>query len=359
MFVYWTLFALVALAALNERTQARDGRRPGGWLLILFAFLIVAMIGARYEVGADYWQYINIFMRAGRSTLERAVERGDPAYQALNWIVARAGFEQWVVNLICGAIFTWGLARFVRAQPAPMAALLVAVPYLVIVVAMGYTRQSVAIGLIMAGLAPVVRGGSVIRFAFYVAVAATFHRTAIVVLPLVLLAGQRGRLVNLLTGAAVLLLLYDLLLSESVESLVENYIEARYGSQGAAIRVAMSALPAVIVLAFGRRLQFDRQELATWRYFAIASLAMVPLLFILPSTTAVDRVALYFLPIQIAVIPRLIELMASPLWGRMAIVGYSLAIQFVWLNFAAHAKYWIPYRTVVGEDTDRLPRQFR
>jgi hypothetical protein len=38
-------------------------------------------------------------------------------------------------------------------------------PYLAIVVAMGYTRQAVAIGLIMAGLASYFRDGSVLRFA--------------------------------------------------------------------------------------------------------------------------------------------------------------------------------------------------
>lgn len=349
MFVYWILFTLIALATLAERPVPGDQRRQPVFVLFLLSLLITAMIGLRFEVGADYWQYIEIFDETARMGLDRAVQRGDPAYQLLNWLVAEAGFEQWVVNLVCAAIFAWGLARFVRAQPAPMAALLVAFPYLVLVVANGYTRQSVAIGLIMAGLAPVVRGGSVIRFAFYVAVAAAFHRTAVVVLPLVILAGQRSRFVNIVAGVAVMFLLYDLLLAESVDSLVENYIEARYGSQGAAIRVAMTAVPAVLMLAFGSRLDFGRQERATWRLFALASLVMVPLLLLLPSSTAVDRIALYLLPIQIAVIPRFLLAIAGPMAGRLAIVAYCVLIQFVWLNFAAHARFWVPYQTVFGE----------
>lgn len=349
MFVYWILFAMIAAAALAERPSPADERRHPLFVLSILCLLIVAMIGLRFEVGADYWQYIEIFDETARMELDRAIQRGDPAYQLLNWLVAEAGWEQWVVNLACAAIFAWGLARFVRAQPAPMAALLVAFPYLVLVVANGYTRQSVAIGLIMAGLAPVVRGGSVIRFALYVAIAAAFHRTAVVVLPLVVLAGQRSRFVNIIAGIAVMLLLYDLLLAESVDSLVENYIEARYGSQGAAIRVAMTALPAILMLLFGGRLDFGRQERATWRLFALASLAMVPLLFLLPSSTAVDRIALYLLPIQIAVIPRFLLAVASPVAGRLAIVAYCVLVQFVWLNFAAHARFWVPYQTVFDE----------
>lgn len=356
MLVYWILFALIALAALAERSAPGDQRRQPAFVLLLLCLLITAMIGLRYEVGADYQQYIEIFDRTARMDLERAIQSGDPAYQLLNWLVAKAGWAQWVVNLVCAAIFTWGLARFVRAQPAPMAALLVAFPYLVLVVANGYTRQSVAIGLIMAGLAPVVRGGSVIRFTLYAAIAAAFHRTAVVVLPLVAFAAQRGRLVNVIVGIAVMFLLYDLLLAASVGSLVENYIGARYGSQGAAIRVAMTALPAILMLAFGSRLDFGRQERATWRLFALASLAMVPLLFLLPSSTAVDRIALYLLPIQIAVIPRFLLVIAGPIAGRLAIVAYCIMIQFVWLNYAAHARFWIPYQTVFGETAS--PQRF-
>ena len=30
--------------------------------------------------------------------------------------------------------------------------------------------------------------------------------------------------------------------------------------------------------------------------------------------------------------------------GTLIVVLYSLAIEFVWLNFATHARYWIPYQ---------------
>ena len=55
-----------------------------------------------------------------------------------------------------------------------------------VVVAMGYTRQLIAIGILMAGLASLGRGGSVIRFALYVALAALFYKIAVLVLPLVI-----------------------------------------------------------------------------------------------------------------------------------------------------------------------------
>ena len=48
-------------------------------------------------------------------------------------------------------------------------------------------------------------------------------------------------------------LFYVLLLQDSVEALQYNYIEAEYQSQGAAVRVAMNAMPTVLFLWFRRR----------------------------------------------------------------------------------------------------------
>jgi hypothetical protein len=28
----------------------------------------------------------------------------------------------------------------------------------------------------------------------------------------------------------------------------------------------------------------------------------------------------------------------------LAVLGYYAAVQFVWLNFAIHARWWVPYR---------------
>ena len=67
------------------------------------------------------------------------------------------------------------------------------------------------------------------------------------------------------------------------------------------------------------------------------------LLLVLPSSTAVDRLALYIMPLQIAVLSRLPLILGRRL-GVLIVVLYSVAIEFVWLNFATHARFWIPYQ---------------
>ncbi len=346
MLAYWFLFALVALPALGERAMPPDRRRSIG-LLIAMAVVMTAMIGLRDRVGADFFQYEIIFRRAARSEFWAALDRGDPGYQFVNWLVGHFRGAAWHVNLICAGIFVWGLVRFCQREPSPMLAALVAVPYLVVVVAMGYTRQAAAIGFIMAGLAALSRGQPVIRFALYVAAAALFHRTAVLVLPLAIFAGRRNHFLNAVALLAIAYGLYSALLADSIDVLIKGYIDARYSSQGATIRVAMNIVPALLILGFGNRLRLTTYELRLWRMIAVVALIMLPALFVIPSTTAVDRIALYLLPIQIVAIGRSILLFRNMAVGRILVVVYCFAVLFVWLNFAAHAFAWVPYRTVL------------
>lgn len=343
MAVYWFLFAYFAVGAIIAGSfRVADERRP----TVLFtagAIIMVAMVGLRYQVGGDWLSYQFMYERAGPQDFWDALAIGDPAYQALNWLAYRLGGDVWLVNLICASIFVWGLFRFCRTQPAPWLAALVAVPYMVIVIGMGYTRQAVALAILMAGIAAFFRGASPLRFSIYVLAAAFFHKTAIGALPVVALATERNRLVNVVVVLAVGILLYDMFLGNAMDHFVENYIQAAYSSQGAAIRVAMNTVAAGIFWISGKKLQFERLERAVWRNFSIVSVASLAFLIISPSSTAVDRISLYLIPLQIGVLSRVPLIFKSRLSGTVILVAYCFVVEFVWLNFAQFSNKWVPY----------------
>ena len=343
MLPYWLLFAVFALGAVNERPYAH-WQRQGQDMVLLFAMMLLALlVGLRFSVGGDWGSYLGLFRLFAYSDFTRAFTIGDPAYHLLSWTAQQLGAGIWLVNLICAAIFSWGLYRLAVSQPSPWLTIVVAIPYLVIVVAMGYTRQGVAIGVLMAGLARFQFHGSVLRFAIYVGVAALFHRTAVVALPLVALGGRRSFAINLLIAVAATATFYDALVAPEMDRLVRNYVKTELNSQGAAIRVSMSVIPAAFFFAMRDRLGFSPREEAVWRNFSLAAVgAMIALpLF---TSTVVDRLALYLLPLQLVVVPRLATALVSPRMGVLLVVGYALAIQFTWLNFATNANYWLPYQ---------------
>ena len=344
MLIYWLMFAYFAAGTnLSPVADRWNVRRTS--LLFLFGIILIGLIiGLRYEVGADWATYGFLFSFAAYADLLTMLAGGDPGYQFLNWAVQQLGGKLREVNLVCALIFSWGLYRFSREQPDPWLSVLVAVPYLIIVVAMGYTRQAVAIGILMAGLASVERGASVQRFTLYVLGAVLFHKTAVVVLPLVIFAGHRNAMINAIAGLAAVFLIYDVFLAGSVDTLVRNYIQAQYTSQGAAIRVIMSLVPGALFLMHMKRFGYPDRERRVWRNFSYAAFALMFLLFALPSSTVVDRLALYILPLQMTILARAPTAFGSPNFGRAIVTLYAAVVQFVWLNFATHSDYWIPYQ---------------
>jgi len=342
MFVYWLLFGFFALGTLSGSQAFASPRLTPG--MLIGAFLLIVVIGFRYDVGADWIAYERMFSYASLASLPEALDLGDPAYQAVNWSVAALGMDVWLVNVVCAAIFVFGLVRLANLQPSPFLAIAIAVPYLVIVVSMGYTRQAAAIGLVMAGLAAFDRTGSATRLAAYISLAALFHKSAVVILPLVIFSGRHNRVLNIIAGLALTYWLYSLVLSDSIEQFTKNYLERGYSSQGALIRVAMSTVPAVLFFTFWKRLMFTEDQRLIWRTFSLVAFAMVVGLVVSPSSTAIDRIALYIIPLQVVVLSRVFLLFDSQSQGRLAVLAYAAMIQFTWLNFAAHAQFWVPYQ---------------
>jgi hypothetical protein len=347
---------MFAAGAFEYRRRGLIGSQSAP-LLVFGGLVIALMIGFRYEVGGDWHTYEELFAYASYLDFWTNLATGDPGYSLLNWLGNRIGAGIWFVNLACGLIFSWGLIRFARRQTNPWLAVLVGIPYLVIVVAMGYTRQGVAIGIVLAGLSVLDRT-SVVRFGGYILLAAAFHKSAIVVLPLVALAASRNRVTTAALMFVLAILLYVFLVRSSLDKMMTNYVEAEYSSQGAAIRVAMNLPPALLFLLFQRRFESQDTTRKLWRNFSLAALATLALLVLTASSTAVDRVALYLIPLQLYVLARLPE--AFPNKGRpnglllMLVILYLATIQFVWLNYATHAEFWLPYKLMLVDESDPM-----
>jgi hypothetical protein len=352
MWPYWFLFfvpALFAVTRLNQIPQrvipGQGGRWTSAWRWVFF--LLVMIIGWRHEVGGDWVIYLEEIERIANGSTQLAFQFQDPAFALINWVAAQSGQGIYLVNLTSAVFFSWGLLVFCRDQPRPWLALAVAVPYLITVVAMGYTRQGVAIGIAM--LAMVALGqGKTFRFVFWIALAATFHKSAVVLVPLAILANSRRRLFTLLWVAVAGLILFLLLLQEAVDFLIYGYVTSQYQSSGAGIRIAMNAVPGVFFLIFRKRFQLTLVQRSFWTWMSMTAMLFIVLLMVSPSSTAVDRVALYLIPLQLFVLSRLPNVLGQRDGKNPALVcailAYSAVVHFVWLVFADTAFAWIPYQ---------------
>lgn len=350
MLPYWFLFLCATLLVLSNLRPMPGGRRAKNWPFNwqLMFILLVLMIGLRHKVGGDWASYQDYLEETASQTLvEALLSKGEPGYGLLNWIAAHWGGGVYLVNTACAVLFSWGLIVFCRAQPRPWLALVVAIPYLVTVVAMGYSRQGVAIGISMIGLIALTEG-KMIRFLFWVAIAASFHKSAVVLIPLAALANTTRPILTALGVGLFSVGIFVVFLQEMVNTLITNYVYDEMESSGAAIRVTMNALPALLFLIFRQRFKLAAGEGSIWLWMTLMALGFIPLLIVSPSSTAVDRIALYWIPIQLFVWSRMPDALGRP-GGRNSVWAYSMVLYsatvlFVWLVFATHSIYWLPYK---------------
>ena len=341
MFFYWVLFLIPVYFLLG---QTSGGSHPPKLVWQSFGFFLIWFIGLRHHVGGDWVVYLeNIELIQGIPLEELINARTEPGYTFISWLSLLLGANIYGVNFICAAIFTMGLLKLSRAQPYPWLAIVVAVPYLVIVVAMGYVRQGTAIGLLMFAFGYLLQG-RITAYLTLVAMAGLFHKTALVfiVFPLFRPGGGLFRLV-LGIGLFASLAAGSYLL-EQVEDFRRNYVENLMESEGGYVRVLMNALPALILFAYWKEWGKRYRDRWLWGLIALLALACIPLVSI--ASTAVDRAALYLIPLQLVVWSRFPVLVQGRIRRNsvfLMVIFYCAAVQFVWIVFGLHSEGWLPY----------------
>ena len=89
-------------------------------------------------------------------------------------------------------------------------------------------------------------------------------------------------------------------------------------------------------------------ESTLWEVLAVVAilvLVMTPFY-----STFADRMGIYLIPLQIYVVsrvPMFIENEARRAGSVMGISALYGLVLFVWLNYASHAFYWIPYKSLL------------
>jgi hypothetical protein len=352
MLTYWVIFIIPAWAALTQRkVLARvyeKNKVRGHFIWSVWWLILTLIIGLRHEVGGDWSQYLAHVEAVRGEIFIEAIFQQDIAYAFLDWFGANYWGGVYLVNTVCASIFVHGILVFCRMQSRPWLALTVAVPFLIVVVGMGYTRQSAAMGLCMLGIAAIYRR-SYIRYIFLIILAALFHKSAVIFLPIILLIYKKNK-ISLFIGVFIIcIFLFFLLLQEQANYIYKGYIEAEYKSSGAVVRVAMNVVPAIIFLFNKRSFLLTDYQLNFWQYMSFAALLCIALLVLIPSSTLIDRLALYLIPLQIFVYSHSPEILVKSWRGRrifvvLGVVGLSASVQFVWLFFGEHASAWLPYK---------------
>lgn len=353
MLIYWLFLGFIALMALVEQGD-REVTHRWNFVWVVYTIALIVFMGGRWRTGGDWGNYyMGLEPFYWLTPDNAAAESKDVGYTVLSMFASLFPTGIVVITMFTGIVLGISLAIFCLAQPRPWLCMMVAFPYFVVVCGMGYMRQGIAISFILMGLLALERE-RIGRYVAWVATGALFHATAMVLIPLGAIASRRNRLIVVAVVAAMSILAFRTLLASRTEGLVTNYVEADAESAGALVRALMSAVPAAIFLLFRGHFGLEGAAKLTWTALAGAAIAAVPAVELFPSSTVIDRLGLYLLPLQFFVYARVPDALATSQQQRqifgLGIVLLYVVIFFTFVNYADHADSWFPYRFWLFED---------
>ena len=318
----------------------------------LLIFIFTILIGFRYQVGDDWGNYIVKFEKL--IYRENIFMDKEFLYSILNVISNKLNFDIYGVNLISGFIFSLGLIIFCRYMKRQWLALTLSIPYIVIVIAMGYTRQSVAMGLLMIGYVFLSQGKK-LKFFLITISASLFHLSSIIGIFLLapyIISSRKfvNKISKILISFFVAGGLYFVFINRFIARYIDVYIETQMSSGGVYIRLFMIVFPSILFLLLGRNIQLNKNQKILWKSISLYSLSLIPLLIISPSTTIIDRLSLYALPIMTFTLSNLPELKLAKIrrkYINLSVVLMAFLVQYVWFNFSENSGAWYPYQNIL------------
>jgi len=357
MIPYWIIFLLAVLFAISQKQRVLgpnesyyNNNLDLSW--IFWIFILVIFIGLRWSIGGDWGSYKWNFWRVETWDLSTILFKSavDPGFGVMQWLSGEKVFNWGYhgLNTLSAIIFSYGLAKFCTSLPRPYLALVVAIPYLINIVAMGYMRQSLAISFAMLAILQLFKEENA-KFLFLILIAATFHKSAIMLFPLAIFVSTQNKLLIFFGVILLVAVGYVAFVESEIERFLKYYVGQGYASTGGAVRVAMLLPPAAIFILFKNRFNLSSIQTNLWLIFSYSSFPLFLAVILLDISTTIDRIALYALPLQLVVFSYLPDLFtkSTRIFVILLVILYYALVMYVWLNYANHASAWVPYTSIL------------
>jgi len=335
------LIFLIFSTFLNKKLNNR--------LILFFVIGFFSLfIGLREHVGGDWTAYLRYYhlVHDARNLFDVLLE-SDPGYIIINYISSIFDGGIYMVNFISGLIFLSGLYFFIKEFKLRFSlSLVIAFPYLITIISMGYTRQSIALGILFFYFVYITRGEKY-KALLTLFIAILFHKTAIFAFVFLL---DSISLSLILLGLLIFIGLF-IIFQPLIETMYRVYLLETMKSSGGFIRLLLLSISSLLFFLYRKKwYYYFKQDYKLIKYMSLYAILFLFLAIATSATTLFDRLSLYIYPLQLVVLNRILILEKNIYLKYIYFLGiiftYSLLL-IIWLNLASHRYAWIPYDNII------------
>lgn len=320
-------------------------------------FLIFIFLAIRFDFGNDYMNYYRDFSTLNSYSSIDYFDKSlhyDPGWILLCKLFKPFGFFVLVIFL---ALFNCIVYYFFIKKYVPRDLYWLAIFIYVftpgfMLVHASAMRQSIAIGLFLTAI-PYIYKKDPIKYFLFIGIAYFFHASAIVLLPLYLIAFSNWKITNK-SGAVFVIIFLSLFvfgssILPSINVLLNTYFQkyetyAGTGTEvGSGVGIFFLSIILIFVLYYSKT---QKADLKTIFILAIFSFMFIPIGLLI---TMVSRVGMYFTPATIIAYPIIFKNIREPLVKRLFLfflMFFTLYTFIVFFNSEIYKKGYDTYKTI-------------
>ena len=351
------LFYFIIFITLSLITLFSDHVTPTRKVNEIFLYFVIAFfiffVGFRDDVGGDWGRYRNYYEFQLKPndifSFQKIFKSGhDAGYEFLQLIFLNLNLEFYFFTLFLGLIYICALANIAKKNDYKIFTFLIALPFLILIVGMGYIRQATALGFIIFALDQLNKSKS-INFFILIFLAILFHKSALIFAPFILINSKK-KIIILIPLLFLSFFIYYFLYID-LTRLFTLYLGSlqHLESGGAMIRYFFNLVPAIIFLSYSKILSNNNIEKKIYLTISVIILLFFPL--VIYSSTSADRLLVYFSIIQLLVYPRINRLFNDSKFSIVYIkythifimISYFIFL-YTWFSFSTFSDVWVPYQ---------------
>ena len=321
--------------------------------LFFVLFIFALFTGSRVEIGGDWGTYLkNYYILGENFNFNDFNIRSDWGFETISYIFFINRQPIFFFNLLISFFNFFCLYLFLRNKDYKWIFLIISVPFFVIVLQIGFIRQSVAISFLLLAMLAIKKN---YYFAFILCMifGLMFHKSSLLIFLIMILCIDK--LLNVIFKYFIFFIFLGIIIYLSrgdFGNLLSNYfINISTDSKGALIRLLLVLFPSIIFIFYYNKFNFTKFEKKFFLILSSLTFVLLPLVFYY--STLVDRLLIYYLPFQLIIYSSMSVIAKQENIKKLiniSIISLFTLYLFVWLNFSNSSNRWIPYSSFLKGD---------
>ena len=312
---------------------------------LYFLFLII-FVGFRYEVGGDF--YSSSMSMLPLFNLTDIFSTLTILNSLLLYISKISGLDIFLYNIIAAILFFFCFYKFIEQFEYKIHNLLIAFPVIFIILAMGFTKQSIAFGFILIGLL-YYKDNNYLNTIIYFIIATLFHMSSLIIFIIFIYK------IKIILKKYLLIIIpffiFTFYLYHEVFIVYYNIWmvhEARPTSAGAFFRCLINIPPIIIYLLIRKKIL---EKNLNYKFLDLIIILQIIFIFLTLSTNLsglVDRMNILLSFTHIIIYSLAFEIIKKYYFEIFILIYFKyLTILIVWLFLSNNSFAWLPYKNIL------------